>query len=309
MDRVRGISRHRFLRLAAVASAAALLPFRGGSAREKMFERLIPSSGERVPVVGLGTWQAFDVGPDADDRARLARVVNAFFDSGGRVIDSSPMYGRAEQTVGDLLTERDGGSDPFIATKVWTRGREDGIRQMARSAERLGRPRIDLMQVHNLLDWRVHLATLRAWKNEGKIRYLGVTHYTSDALDEIARLVETEALDFVQIAYSVTVRDAERRLLPTAADNGTAVIVNRPFEGGGIFRAVRKRPLPGWAAEFECESWSQAFLKYLLGHPAVTCVIPGTGNPRHMNDNVRAGFGSLPDGLTRRRMAQYFDDL
>ncbi len=309
MDRVRGISRHRFLRLAAVASAAALLPFRGESAREKMFERLVPSSGERVPVVGLGTWQAFDVGPDADDRARLARVVDAFFDSGGRVIDSSPMYGRAEQTVGDLLTERDGGSDPFIATKVWTRGREDGIRQMARSAERLGRPRIDLMQVHNLLDWRVHLATLRAWKNEGKIRYFGVTHYTSDALDEIAGLVETEALDFVQIAYSVTVRDAERRLLPTAADNGTAVIVNRPFEGGGIFRTVRKRPLPGWAAEFECESWSQVFLKYLLGHPAVTCVIPGTGNPRHMNDNVRAGFGSLPDGLTRRRMAQYFDDL
>lgn len=280
-----------------------------------MQTRIIPSSGEAIPVIGLGTWQAFDVGNNAADRARLGRVVDALFDAGGRVIDGSPMYGRAEQVVGDLLAGRSGGGSrdvgtgPFIATKVWTRGRDEGIRQMTRSAQRFQRPVIDLMQVHNLLDWREHLATLRAWKADGKIRYLGVTHYTARALDDVADLIEREDLDFVQIAYSVTLRDAERRLLPTAANNGTAVIVNLPFEGGGIFRAVRGTPLPEWASELGCDSWAQVFLKYLLGHPAVTCIIPGTGNPEHMRDNAQAGAGMLPDAAQRRRMAAYFETL
>ncbi len=275
----------------------------------KMIERPIPSSGEKIPVIGLGTWQAFDVGRSLRDRARLGRVLDELFAAGGTVIDSSPMYGRAEEVVGDLLAERTDDPQPFLATKVWTRGRGDGVRQMSRSAARFRNPTVDLMQVHNLLDWRVHLDTLRGWKSDGKIRYLGVTHYTSRALDEIAELMATEALDFVQIAYSVTVRDAERRFLSAAADTGTAVIVNRPFEGGGIFRAVRRQPLPGWAADIGCQSWGQIFLKYILGHPAVTCVIPGTGNPDHMRDNTGAGKGILPDTAFRRRIIEYIDAL
>lgn len=168
---------------------------------------------------------------------------------------------------------------------------------------------VDLMQVHNLLDWRTHLDTLRGWKADGKIRYVGVTHYTSRALDEVADLIETEDLDFVQIAYSITVREAEQRLLPVAADKGTAVIVNRPFEGGGVFRALRQHPLPPWAAELDCESWGQVLLKYLLGHPAVTCLIPGTGNPAHMRDNCRAGAGILPDPAARRRIEHFVDTI
>jgi len=274
-----------------------------------MHTRAIPASGETIPIVGLGTWQAFDVGNDRQARERLGHVLDELFAAGGRVIDSSPMYGHAEQVVGDLLVGRPPEPAPFVATKVWTRGQEEGVRQMNRSATRLGKAQINLMQVHNLLDWRAHLDTLRGWKASGKVRYLGVTHYTNRALDDVTALIETEALDFVQIAYSAMERSAEERLLPAAAAHGTAVIVNLPFEGGGVFRTVRNRPLPDWAAEFDCQSWAQVFLKFILGHSAVTCVIPGTGNPDHMRDNTGAGKGALPDEVGRKRIARYLKAL
>jgi diketogulonate reductase-like aldo/keto reductase len=314
MSQSKFLSRKAFLRLGAGGAimAAMTSSARQGRAGDNkdvpMHTRSIPSSGEAIPVIGLGTWQAFDVGSGAAERARLGQVLDTLFQAGGRMIDSSPMYGQAEQVVGDLLSARTDGIDPFLATKVWTRGREDGVRQMDRSTARM-QGQVDLMQVHNLLDWRTHLDTLRGWKADGKIRYVGVTHYTNRALDDVADLIETEDLDFVQIAYSVTVREAEQRLLPVAAEKGTAVIVNRPFEGGGVFRALRQQPLPPWAAELDCESWGQVLLKYLLGHPAVTCLIPGTGNPDHMRDNCRAGTGILPDSAARRRIEHFVDRL
>lgn len=315
-----GLSRKSFLRLAAggatAAVSAVLMPAAVRSDEAEIIEgssfmhtRSIPSSNEFIPVIGLGTWQAFDVGNDPADHQRLGQVVDVLFADGGRVIDSSPMYGRAEQVVGGLLVDRQPKPPPFVATKVWTRGREDGVRQMKRSEERLCRAQIDLMQVHNLLDWRAHLDTLRGWKVDGVIRYLGVTHYATQALDDVVTLIETEALDFIQIAYSATVREAEQRLFPAAAAHGTAVIVNRPFEGGHVFRQIRQRPLPDWAEDFECESWAQIFLKYIVSHPVVTCVIPGTGNPEHMRDNVGGGKGVLPGARERKMIADYMATL
>ncbi len=258
-----------------------------------MHTRAIPSSGELLPVVGCGTWQAFDVG--AAERAPLVEVLRLLFEAGGSVIDSSPMYGAAEAVVGDLLAQMQARDRAFIATKVWTRGREAGIAQMRQSMALLKTERIDLMQIHNLLDWRTHLATLRAWKQEGRIRYLGITHYTPSAYGELEAVMRAETLDFVQFDYALDDRAAEQRLLALAADRGIAVIVNRPFGGGGLLRRLQDRPLPAWAPEIACETWAQVLLKFVLAHPAVTCVIPGTGKPEHMADNLRAGFGNLPD--------------
>jgi len=228
---------------------------------------------------------------------------------GGTVVDTSPMYGTAETVIGDLASELNVIDSLFIATKVWTRGRESGIKQMETSMKRLRRDRIDLMQVHNLIDTQVHLQTLRAWKKEGRIRYFGVTHSRVKAHAELEKLIKTENLDFVQFNYSVQTTDAEKRLLPLATDKGAAVLVNEPFEKGDLFRKVKGKSLPPWAAEFDCESWAQFFLKYILSHPAVTCVIPATSNPKHLKDNLQAGYGRLPDESTRRRMAEYIKRL
>lgn len=301
-----GISRAEFLRLAAGAASGAAfgaaMPGRTRAAVGKMHTRPIPSSGAALPVVGCGTWRTFDVGATNEERAPLAEVLRVLFEAGGSVIDSSPMYGRAEAVVGDLLAAMDARDKAFIATKVWTRGRAAGIDQMRRSMALLKVDRIELMQVHNLVDWRAHLETLRAWKAAGRITYIGVTHYTASAYDELEAVMRAETLDFVQLNYALDDRAAERRLLPLAADRGIAVLVNQPFGGGGLLHSLRSRPLPSWAAEIGCESWAQILLKYVLGHPAVTCVIPGTSRPEHMQDNVRAGFGSLPDAAFRARM-------
>ncbi len=262
----------------------------------RMLTRPIPSTGEELPVVGMGTWRTFDTA----DRAGLVPVVRALLDGGGSVIDSSPMYGRAETTVGEVV--RDLEARPFIATKVWTSGKEAGIEQMRDSIRKLGR--VDLMQIHNLLDWRTHLGTLRAWKEAGTIRYWGITHYSLSALDEMESIVRTERPDFVQLPYSIGVREAEKRLLPACAEHRVAVLVMRPFEGGSLFSDARKRPLPEWAAEIDCTSWAQIFLKFILGHAAVNCPIPATSNPSHMADDVRAGFGRLPDASLRRRIVR-----
>jgi diketogulonate reductase-like aldo/keto reductase len=226
------------------------------------------------------------------------------------MIDTSPMYGRAESVTGDLVAELGLRPRVFLATKVWTSGKEQGIAQMRRSAERLRSPVLDLIQIHNLLDWRTHLATLRQMKAAGQVRYIGITHYTTSSLPELARILETEpGIDFVQFGYSLATRDAETKLLPTAAARGVATIVNQPFETGDMFRRVRGKPVPEWAAEFDCNSWAQLFLKYLLAEPAVTCLIPATGNPEHMADDLKAGFGRLPDTQQRQRIRQLWDAL
>jgi len=220
------------------------------------------------------------------------------------------MYGRAESVTGDLVAELGLRPRVFLATKVWTSGKEQGIAQMRRSAERLRSPVLDLIQIHNLLDWRTHLATLRQMKAAGQVRYIGITHYTTSSLPELARILETEpGIDFVQFGYSLATRDAETKLLPTAAARGVATIVNQPFETGDMFRRVRGKPVPEWAAEFDCNSWAQLFLKYLLAEPAVTCLIPATGNPEHMADDLKAGFGRLPDTQQRQRIRQLWDAL
>jgi diketogulonate reductase-like aldo/keto reductase len=275
-----------------------------------MITRPIPSSGEALPVIGLGTSQTFDVGEGDADRQPLREVLRLMLGAGGKIIDTSPMYGRAEAVTGDLVAETRVRPRVFLATKVWTSGRQSGQAQMRRSAELLRGEIIDLMQIHNLLDWRTHLATLRAMKAEGKIRYIGITHYTTGSLGELARILASEpGIDFVQCAYSLGTRAAESALFPVAAERKVAVIVNRPFEDGGMFRRVRGRALPEWAGEFDCASWAQLFLKYIIAEPAVTCAIPATGNPKHMEDDLKAGIGRLPDAKQRQQIRQMWDAL
>ena len=274
-----------------------------------IIRRPIPRWGESLPVIGLGTWQTFDVGSDPAARAPLRDVLREFTRLGGSVIDSSPMYGSSESVVGDLAVELKLRPKLFIATKVWTTGREAGIRQMEESVRRLRAARIDLMQVHNLVDWRTHLATLRQWKEEGRVRYVGVTHYTASAYDDLARVLASEEIDFVQLNYSVAEREAERRLLPLAADRRIAVLINRPFAGGPLFRKVRGKPLPPWAKEIGCATWAQFFLKFVVSHTAVTCAIPATSKVAHLTDNMQAGAGNIPDAGMRERMAKYIAGL
>jgi len=275
----------------------------------KIMTRKIPSTGEDIPAVGLGTWQVFDAGNDAAARAPLRTVIAEFAKAGGKLIDSSPMYGSAESVAGDLVAELGLRGRLFIATKVWTQGREDGIRQMETSFRRLKVKQMDLMQIHNLLDVAIHTKTLNDMKAEGRIRYTGITHYTSSAYAEVEKQLNREKYDFLQINYSLAERESEKRLLEICKNKGLAVIANRPFAEGAMFRRVRGRPLPPWATEIGVASWAQYFLKWIAGHPAVTCVIPGTGKPEHVADNVAAGFGALPDEPTRRKMAAYFDSL
>src|SRR5438132_7733032 len=302
----------REMLLGAAGAATLLCPTeeKSAMAADMMITRPIPSSGEAMPVVGLGTWQVFDTGDDQPGRTPLKEVLQRLVTAGGRMLDTSPMYGRAESVTGDLVAELGPRPRAFLATKVWTSGKEQGIAQMRCSAERLKSPVLDLIQIHNLLDWRTHLATLRQMKAEGQVRYIGITHYTTSALSELARILESEpGIDFVQFGYSLATRDAETRLLPTAAARGVATILNQPFETGGMFRRVRGKALPEWAAEFDCTSWAQLFLKYVLAEPAVTCAIPATGNPEHMADDLKAGFGRLPDAQQRQRIRQLWDTL
>jgi diketogulonate reductase-like aldo/keto reductase len=265
---------------------------------------MIPSSREMLPVIGLGTWRTFDVDLTSDSRRQLGDVLSLFMKLGGRVIDTSPMYGRAEEVIGELTATLGIGEKPFLATKVWTRGQENGIRSMERSMVRLRTKQIDLMQVHNLVDVDTHLATLRQWKEQGRIRYIGITHYESGAFDEVEKIMRSEKLDFVQINYSIMEREAEERILPLAQERGIAVIVNRPFGGGDLFDHVRSKSLPDWSAEFDCRSWAQFFLKWIVANPAVTCAIPATGKVRHLEDNMQGGMGRIPDAKMRQRMVE-----
>ena len=298
------MTRREAAQLIALGSAGMMLPRIGmGAEQQAMIQRPIPSSGEKLPVIGLGTWQSFDVGASAADRAPLEEVLAAFVRFGGRVVDSSPMYGRAEGVFGDLAQKLRLHDSLFLATKVWTTGKEAGVKSMERSLDLMKTKRMDLMQVHNLVDVRTHLATLREWKKQGRVRYIGITHYTASAHDEAARLLQREKdIDFVQINYSVGEREAEQRVLPIAQERGVAVIVNRPFGGGNLFSRVRGKPLPDFAAEIDCASWAQLFLKWIVAHPAVTCAIPATSKLRHLEDNMRGGVGRLPDAKMRQRL-------
>jgi aryl-alcohol dehydrogenase-like predicted oxidoreductase len=283
-------------------AAAALAPARSSAAEGGIITRKIPSSGEQLPVIGLGTSQTFEVGTNPAEREPLRQVLKTFFRAGNRLIDTSPMYGTAEQVLGELLTP-EMHARAFLATKVWTRGARAGLEQMSRSEQLLAAPRLDLIQVHNLLDLDTQLATLRDWQAAGRVRYLGVTHYTVSAQAELERVMRREKLDFVQLNYSPVTRAAERSLLPLAAERGVAVLVNRPFEDGELFARTRGKPLPPWAADVDAGSWGQLILKFIASHPAVTCIIPATAKVEHLKDNLAAGRGRLPDARQRELIA------
>ncbi|HRP74022.1 MAG TPA: aldo/keto reductase [Rhodocyclaceae bacterium] len=318
MSKLHSASRRRALAMMGSAAGIAVTGITGlasGAAAAQvgatapLHKRPIPRSGERLPVVGLGTYRTFDIGPTKAAREPIREVLRRFVDLGGTVIDSSPMYGRAESIVGELATELGVGDRLFHATKVWTRGQASGIAQMEASFERMRVRQMDLMQIHNLLDLETHHATLEAWKAEGRIRYIGITHYQAGAHETLERLIRKREFDFVQVNYSIAEREAEARLLPLAHEHGVAVLVNRPFAQAGLFGRVRGVDLPAWAADFDCRSWGQFFLKYILAHPAVTSVIPATSNPMHLEDNMGAGTGRLPDETTRRKMVEFVANL
>jgi len=305
------MTRREAARLIGASAAGLALPISARAVSESptMLARTIPSSGEKLPVIGLGTWQTFDVDLTTDNRRQLEEALSLFVKLSGRVIDSSPMYGRAEDVIGELTAALGIRDRLFLATKVWTHGKENGIKSMERSMALLRTKRIDLMQVHNLLDVHTHLATLREWKEQGRIRYLGITHYEAGAFADVEKIMRSEKLDFVQINYSLMEREAEQRILPLAQERGIAVLINRPFGAGDLFGKVRSKPLPGWATEFDCRSWAQFFLKWIVAHPAVTCAIPATDKPGHLKDNMQGGIGRLPDENMRRRMVEFVSSL
>ena len=276
---------------------------------QSILRRAIPSTGEKIGVVGLGTWQTFDVGNSSIQRGPLKEVLKVLVNNGGNLIDSSPMYGSSEKVVGDLTNELGLSDSIFSATKVWTTGKSSGENQMRRSMERMKAKPMDLMQIHNLQDWKTHLKTLYDWKERGLIRHIGITHYVNSAHDDMERIIKTENLDFIQVNYSITDRNAENSLLPTAKDQGVAVLTNRPYAGGTLFQRTKNVILPLWSQEFGCNSWGQFFLKYLLGNSAVTCVIPGTSKPHHMKDNMGAGLGEMPNTSQRKKMVEFMKSL
>ena len=303
------MTRREALRLmvAAAALASSRYSFASGAHRmetQSLLTRKIPSTGEAIPVIGLGSWQTFDVGASTQERAPLEEVLKAFADRGGKVVDSSPMYGRSEEVIGDLAAKLGIRDHFFLATKVWTSGREEGIRQMEHSLRKLRTKTLDLMQVHNLLDAETHLKTLAEWKAAGRIRHVGITHYHAGGHEAVVKAMQAHPIDFVQINYSVGEREAEKRVLPLAKERGIAVIANRPFAGGDLFRRLRGKPLPAWAAKIDCSSWAQILLKFAVSHAAITCAIPATSKVKHLRDNMGAGLGRMPDDKLRERMAR-----
>jgi diketogulonate reductase-like aldo/keto reductase len=301
--------RHLQAMLALISGTAVDPAMRLAAADAPQRTRAIPSSGEPITVMGLGTYRTLDVSPEPSRLQPLRQVVKLFMERGGQMIDSSPMYGRAEDVVGRLVADLDVQDEVFFATKVWTRGEEAGRRQMDESFELLRTPFIDLMQVHNLSDTATQIRNIRALQEQGRVRYIGVTHYTTGAFDDLESWMKREKLDYIQLPYSMANRAAETRLIPAARDLGVAVIAHRNYEQGRLFSRVNGRPLPGWAVEFDCQSWGNFFLKYLMAEPGVTNLIPATSKPKHLADNMNAGLGRLPDESTRGKMVRFLESL
>ena len=298
----RGFIKHAWVGCAAFSAVPRILP----AMADNVIKRTIPASGEEISIMGMGTYSTFS---HATPMEQLGEVMQAFFDHGGQMIDSSPMYGPAEGIVGELLKTTENTSALFAATKVWIDGREAGIRQMNESMRLMGVEKMDLMQIHNLRDWKIHLKTLKEWKEQGRIRYLGITTSHGRFHEELEAIMKTEPLDFIQLTYNAANRMTDARLLPLAQDMGIAAIINRPYQGGSLFRKVKGKPLPDWAGEIDCASWGQFFLKFIAGHPAVTCIIPATTKVRHMLDNMAGGMGRVPDAPLRKHMINYLEAL
>lgn len=304
------LSRRELLKgVCATAAYLQIHPHVLHAAGREAIKKTIPSSGEELAVMGMGTSRTFDAGNDTALRAQLRDVLQSFFDNGGELIDSSPMYGSSEEVTGDLLKDVTGKDKLFAATKVWIYGRDAGVEQMQASMDKMGVETMDLMQIHNLRDWKTHLRTLRDWKEKGKIRYIGITTSHGRDHEEFINIMKNEKLDFVQFSYNIENRVAEKEIFPIAADRGIATLINRPFQRGSLFSKAGDKPLPGWAEDVDCDTWAQVFLKYIVSHPAVTCVIPATSKVKHMEDNMNAGFGRLPDEALRKRMEEDFARL
>ena len=295
--------------IAALGAVAHLGAGPAAAATGPMLTRAIPKTGEKLPVIGMGSWITFNVGKDKKLRAGRVEVLQKFFDRGGALIDSSPMYGSAEEVIGHCLERVTNQDKLFAATKVWTVSKWLGLRQMKASEELWGRERFDLMQIHNLVDWETHRDTLIKWKEEGRVRHMGITTSHGRRHDDFAKIMASEPFDFVQFTYNMLDREAEKRLLPLAADKGLAVIINRPFQRGGLFDRFARHPLPDWAAEIDCANWAQFFLKFVVSHPAVTCAIPATSQVAHMDQNMSAAYGRLPDQKMRARMIAHIESL
>lgn len=308
MKKTTQFSRRQFIGLAGATTAGLFLPG-GVSAVPARIRKTIPKTGEKLPVIGMGTSRTFDAGGDSDLLARLQQVMQTFFDMGGGMIDSSPMYGDAQEVIGQLLPRMQGRKNLFAATKVWIDGKEEGIEQMEFSRELWGIKRFDLMQIHNLVDWKTHLETLNQMKADGKIRYLGITTSHGRSHTRLEAILKNHKFDFLQLTYNIGNRDVESPLLEIAQDKGIAVIVNRPYQRGDLFRQVKGKPLPSFAKEFDCASWGQYFLKYVVSHPAVICAIPATTKVKHMKDNMQAGIGRLPTAKQRIQMLKHFESL
>jgi diketogulonate reductase-like aldo/keto reductase len=312
-------SRREFLRTLGLAAAACAVPGGPGAlgllaaerpaSRAGLLTKAIPATGERVPVLGMGSWITFDVPDLLDLRVPRVEVLRRFFDAGGAMIDSSPMYGRSEATIGHCLRRLSGDGGLFAATKVWTPSQWHGRRQIEESEELWGVRRFDLLQIHNMLSWEAHLETLLAMKEEGRVRYVGITTSHGRRHEAMERVIAEQPFDFVQFTYNLRDREAEARLLPLAAEHGRAVIVNRPFRRGALIDDLEGRPLPPWAGEIDCATWPQFLLKFAVSHPAVTCAIPATSDPDHMAENMRAAYGRLPDAPMRERMVRYVEGL
>ncbi len=302
--------RRQFLtRSAGLLTASLLAPHGWANDGKSKIQRPIPSSGELLPIIGMGTSRTFDVDPNSAQSEALVNVLQTFFDKGGAVVDTSPMYGHAERVLGELLKKIQNKQALFAATKVWTDGHENGLDQMERSRQLVGVGKFDLIQIHNLRDWQVHLRTLKEWKAQGKVRYIGITTSHGRFHDELAMIMEKEPLDFVQFSYNIRYQEAARRLLPVARERGIATLINRPFQRGELFNTVKGKALPDFARDIDCSTWAQYFLKYIAADPAVTCIIPATSKLHHMEDNMMAGYGRLPDERMSNKMRDYFASL
>lgn len=302
--------RRRFLtRSAGLLTASLLAPNGWATGGRDKIQRAIPSSGEQLPIIGMGTSRTFDVEPNSTQSEALVKVLQTFFDKGGAVVDTSPMYGNAERVLGELLKKTQNKQALFAATKVWTDGHQNGLDQMERSRQLVGVGKFDLIQIHNLRDWQIHLRTLKEWKAQDRVRYIGITTSHGRFHDELATIMEKEPLDFVQFSYNIRYQEAARRLLPIARERGIATLINRPFQRGELFSTVKGKALPAFASEIDCSSWAQFFLKYIAADPAVTCIIPATSKVHHMEDNMAAGYGRLPDAALRQKMRDYYLSL